>query len=273
MYLLNNYYLDINGKSFLGLIMERSKWTQKNYMFWYVLFMWGTISFFDIKKSKEFLIVVSILIISFYVLKHGYSKSALLAFFSGSVIYIIISFFNFSKKILLSFVSLFTAYIIFSPIIFSFVDLTNFHPRLRQRMQIYHTSVILIKNKLLTGYGFGSTLKLNLNDIVDTSKITISYINHMPGGHPHNLSLLFWIEYGIIGAIFLAFFIHRLFSTYINNNYATKHLAAALAMILSMDIITSFSWSIWYPQVLLTYSFFVSLLLLSSRLNYENEIS
>ena len=27
-------------------------------------------------------------------------------------------------------------------------------------------------------------------------------------------------------------------------------------MIIAFDIITSFSWSIWYPQVLLTFAFF-----------------
>ena len=263
MYLINTKNLVISNQTFFDIELWFSNWTQKNYMFWYVLLLWGTISFFNPKKIKELLIIFVLIFLSWYVLKNGYSKSTMIALYSGSVLYIVLSLFQFNKKVLFVFINLFTLYIIFSPILFSLVDLTPYHHRLILRDAIYHTSATLIKEHWLFGYGFGGTLDLHLSDFVDKINYPSHYIDTFPGGHPHNLSLLFWLEFGIVGAIFLAYFIHKLLKVFIENSYKKPNHAGLFAMIVSMDIITSFSWSIWYPQVLLTYSFFIALLVLS----------
>jgi hypothetical protein len=272
MYLMNHGYININSSEFtlLDEKMKRTNWTQKNYMFWYVLLMWGTISLFNIKRIKEAIFIFFLLGLSYYILKDGYSQSAGLAFMVGSVVYFLLSFLHFNKKVLMIIIGIFTAYIILSPIIFSIIDLSSYHHRLIIRMKLYHTSVEYIKHSLFYGYGFGSTLSLHLHDIMDTSKLPAKYfIDSFPGGHPHNLSLLFWIEFGLIGAIFLAYFVHKLLATFVENTYQKSNLAGLFAMIISMDIITSFSWSIWYPQVLLTYGFFIALLVLSMKNNSQ----
>jgi hypothetical protein len=137
MYMMNNHYIDINKYTWtiLDEQMKRTNWTQKNYMFWYVLFMWGTVSLFNIKKLWEAILIFIILGSSYFVLKNGYSQSAMLAFLTGSVVYVLLSILKISKKLLYILVGVFTAYIIFSPLFFSLVDLTSMHPKFILRMK------------------------------------------------------------------------------------------------------------------------------------------
>lgn len=261
--LLNTNIISINNVTFLEYIMYRSKWTQKNYMFMYVLLMFATLSFYDTRKKYDLLIIFSILIFSYFTIFGGYSRSARLSFGVGVLAYFVLSVFQIKKKYLLGFIWFLTIYIIFSPIILSFIDLAPYGSGLRQRDQIYNTSAAFIKEHWLFGYGYGSTLTISLKDFVNTVDLPKLYVNMYPGGHPHNLSLLFWLEFGIFGALFLAYFIHELLKFFIESTYLHTNHAALFGMIIAFDIITSFSWSIWYPQVLLTFAFFGAMLVLS----------
>ena len=165
---------------------------------------------------------------------------------------------------------IFTFYIIFAPIIFALIDFT-FLPKLVQRDAIYKTSLALIKEHWVFGYGYGSTLTIHLKDFVSNTDLPKHYINVFPGGHPHNLSLLFWLEFGVVGVSFLAYYIHKLLAFIIENTYDNTHQAAILSMVVAFDVITSFSWSIWYPQVLLTFAFFGIMLVLSLNVKVKRE--
>ena len=97
------------------------------------------------------------------------------------------------------------------------------------------------------------------------------YLSVFPRGQPHNLSLLFWLEFGVFGALFLAYYIHKLLFMFIEKTYNQMNLTALFGMIVAFDIITSFSWSIWIYQVLLTFSFFGIMLVLSLNINGQQD--
>lgn len=238
-------------------------WVEKAFDFWYILLLFGNLSFYSLKNKKDFSIILLLMLVSYYTIYNSYSKSALVALSLGICIFIFFSFISIKKQHINKAIWIFVLYIIFSPILFSLVDLSSYHPRLVSRNQIYHTAASLIQAHPLFGYGFGSTLTIHLKDIVESSKIPLYYINTFPGGHPHNLSLLFWLEFGIFGAIFLAYYIHKLLYLIVQKTYATNTLPALLALFVEFEILTSFSWSIWYPQVLLTFAFFAVMLTLS----------
>lgn len=265
IFLLDHQIISINHHSIFGLTMERIKWTQKNYMFWYILLMFGTLSFYNIRKKIDFFLMLILVIISYIVVFGGYSLSARLSFSVGIFLYTFLSIFYIKKKYLLTIIWIFTIYIIFSPIIFALIDFT-FLPKLVERDAIYKMSFALIKEHWIFGYGYGSTLALNIKDFVTISSLPKHYLDSYPGGHPHNLSLLFWLEFGVIGAAFLAYYIHKLLKYIIEETYNYSNQAGLLAMIVAFDIITSFSWSIWYPQVLLTFAFFGIMLVLSMNI-------
>ncbi|MCD6579807.1 O-antigen ligase family protein, partial [bacterium] len=264
--LLDHNIILIDNIHFLDYAMQRIKWTQKNYMFWYILLMFATLSFYNVRKKYELLIILAILALSYFAVFGGYSRSARLSFVVGVLAYTILSIFQINKKYLLGFIWFLTLYIIFSPIILSFLDLGSYISELRQRDQIYNTSAALITEHWFLGYGYGSTLSIHLKDVVSIADLPKIYINVYPGGHPHNLSLLFWLEFGIFGALFLIYFIHKFLKYFIENTYLYINQAALFGMIVAFDIITSFSWSIWYPQVLLTFSFFGAMLVLSMNI-------
>jgi O-antigen ligase len=238
-------------------------------MFWYVLLMFGTLSFYNFKNKKDMIIIFLIISVSYFALFAGYSRSARLAFVVGLAIYIGLSLFNVRKKYLHIVIWVLTLYIVFSPILFSFVDLTPYHQRLIQRDAIYHTAAALIKEHWLFGYGFGSTFHMYIKDFVDIAELPKHYIDRFPGGHPHNLSLLFWLEFGVFGAVFLAYYIHKLLLVFIDKTYNKISQPALFGMIVAFDIITSFSWSILIYQVLLTFSFFGIMLVLSMNINIQ----
>ena len=254
---------------FFDFYFKWTWWTQKNYTFWYVLLMFGTLSFYDIRKKVELIIISAILVLSYFAVFSGYSESAKLSYVIGVLIYILLSFFQIQKKNLLIITWLFTLYIILSPILFSLID-PSLYPKLESRVAVYKTAFALIKEHWLFGYGYGSTLVINIKDFVTISDLPKYYIDTFPGGHPHNLALLFWLEFGIIGAIFLAYYIHKLLVYIIENTYNYTNQAAILSLVVAFDIITSFSWSIWWPSVLLTFSFFGVILVLSMNIK-ENQ--
>jgi len=263
--LLDHQYIEIHKHVIFDMVMKRTHWTQKNYMFWYVLLFFGTLSFYDIRKKLDFFIILGMVVVSYFVVFGGYSLSARLSYGVGILLFLLLSYIHISKKYLLTIIWIFTFYIIFSPILFALIDFT-FLPKLVERDAIYKTSLALIKEHWLFGYGYGSTLSIHIKDFVGTANLPTHYLNAYPGGHPHNLSLLFWIEFGIVGALFLAYYIHKLLKYVIEETYEYTNQAAILSMIVAFDILTSFSWSIWYPQVLLTFAFFGIMLTLSMNI-------
>jgi len=271
--LLNSHILKINNVEIFDYILVRNDWTQKNYTFWYVLLMYGTISFYDIKKTRDRVVIIAIFALSYFVIFYGYSFLARVDYVAGLFIYVFLSIFNIHKKYLVYIIWCFILFILLAPIILHYIDLIG-HARLNSRNIINHVSTSVIKEHWLFGYGFGSTLSIKITDFVDisSSPYLLQHNGLFPGGHPHNVILLFWIEFGLIGGAFWAYFMHKLLTYIMKSTYQNSNQAGLFAMAVSLIIITFFSWSVWYPQVLLTFSFFGVMLVLSLNNNKKVNI-
>jgi len=151
---LNTNVISIDNVYLFSFLMERTDWTQKNYIFWYLLLSLGTLSFYNFRNKNDIVVILLIWIISFFAIFYSYSLLARLAFLVATAVYLLLAIFRFSKNSLLIFIWILTFYIIFSPILFSLIDLAPYHHRLVSRNAFYHTSAALIKEHWLFGYGF-----------------------------------------------------------------------------------------------------------------------
>jgi len=124
------------------------------------------------------------------------------------------------------------------------------------RLYLYDFCAGLVREKFLLGYGFGSTLSIPIPTNVLPGRLM------MPGGHPHNIVFLILIEHGIIGYLWLVGTIMVLFD-YLYK-LASDNVAgpAIWALVISGQIVFSLSFSIWHPDVVLTYGIFFILLLI-----------
>ena len=200
--LLNNKILSINGFRFGEHTMHWTGWTQKNYMFWYVLLLFGTVSFYDATNRKDLYPILFLFVLSFFVIYGGYSDSALLSYGFGLLVYFVLSVFNLQKKYLLWFAWAISLYLLLTPLLFSMIDFAPYHYKLVKRNANLNTSVALVKEHWFLGYGYGSTLTIKLKEFVSAADLPTHYKECYPGGHPHNLSFLFWLEFGVLARCF-----------------------------------------------------------------------
>ncbi len=261
--LLNSQLVIINDISIFNFIMHRSNWTQKNYIFWYIILTFGTLSFYKFKERNDFITILVIFSLAYYAIFNSYSQSAALALVVATIVYLVLSLATFRKVHLNIFIWILTLSLIFTPLLSSLIDLAQYHPRLVDRDALYYTATALIKEHWFFGYGFGSTLHLHTSEFINISNLSAPHVERFDGGHPHNISLLFWLEFGVFGAAFLGYYVHKLLRLVIDKTQNRNNQPALFAMIISFIVITSLSWSIWYPQVLLTYAFFGVMLVLS----------
>lgn len=265
VFLLIDHYIDISKEQLLGLQMWNKGWSEKNYAFWYVLLLFGTISFYDARRRTHIIIVLLLLIFSYFVLLNTTSGSAKLAFLVSSMIYIISEIGRARGQRYFYYFAIFISLCFFlTPFIFSFIISSLGGYGLESgRDQIYKTASEFLSHSWLYGYGFGSTETLNLKDFLAPEKLKDFHYFGFPGGHPHSLSLLFWLEFGVIGAILASFAVYKILKTIIDRAYGCHNLSALLAMSVGLLVIISFSWSKFYLAVLLTYAFYAVLVLLS----------
>lgn len=253
--------------------MYMGQWAEKNYTFWYLFLMWGSISFLHFKKYyiHESLLIVFILIISAFVIFNGYSVSAKLAFIISLLIYILFTTLKIRIKLALLYLipSIISLYVFFMPWISDiFIYLGELHPRLSSREPIIAISSALVKEHFLFGYGFRTTPSIPIQEYLPDVLLQ-KYGNpiHIPAMNPHNIPMLIWLNFGALGALLFSILIYKSLKTLIRMTIHKNNQAALLALIVSFLIITTFSWSGWWKITYLTYSFFVSIILLSLNTN------
>jgi O-antigen ligase len=117
---------------------------------------------------------------------------------------------------------------------------------------------------LFIGKGFGSTLSLNIIQFLpehpSPSNEWLESHETFPGNHPHNLVALFWLEFGLIGASILTFFINRANKVMVKLVNDSDSAPYIMSIITTATVLFSFSWSIWQTDVVLTYIMFFSCL-------------
>lgn len=249
-----------------GHRMSQHPWTQKNYMFWYLFLMWGTISFFYFSKlnKKDLFAILLILTTSCITIMSGYSDSAKLAFFLSLFIYLLFSFIKFDIKTLLFIPILISLYIFLMPWISDIIIyLSSLHERLAYREKHFALASALVKENLLFGYGYKTEASLLLQDFLAHDLLQKYGFKYLPGKNPHNIPLLIWLNFGAIGAFLFSFLIYLSMKKFILLTYTKNNQPALLGIISSFMIITTFSWSGWWPVTFLTYGFFVAMIFLS----------
>ena len=149
-----------------------------------------------------------------------------------------------------------------------FIYLGELHPRLSSREPIIAISSALVKEHFLFGYGFRTTPSIPIQEYLPDVLLQ-KYGNpiHIPAMNPHNIPMLIWLNFGALGALLFSILIYKSLKTLIRMTIHKNNQAALLALIVSFLIITTFSWSGWWKITYLTYSFFVSIILLSLNTN------
>lgn len=254
-----------------GYTMAVSDWAQKNYSFWYIILLFGAISFFDIKTNKKDLILVCLLfLISAWSIFTGYSESAKLAYIVGLILYMLFSIFK-AKPIVLNAIPLLIGlYILFFPWISDiYVFLSHINYRLEGRAPMFAIYSDLIKHSLIFGYGFNNTSEVHTINIVSQDIVNRYKDNdflHMCA--PHSLPLLLWINFGIIGMLPFSILLYTSVKKVINRTLSLFNQPALIALMAAFMVVITFSWGTWQPHALLTFTFFVGMILLSLNINY-----
>ena len=258
----------------LGYAMSMHVWAQKNYTFWYLFLMWGTISFFHLNKvnKNELYLIVAILLVSSIMIMSGYSDSSKLAFFASLIVYLLFTFVQFNIKTLMIIPIVLSLYILLTPWIADlFVQLSTVHTRLGWREPIFAIYSSVIKHNLIFGYGFNSTGAIVPSDFVSPDILEkYAHNKYMHKCSPHSTTLLIWLNFGILGASALSLLVYVATKNFIRLTYNKNNQAALLALIISFVIIITFSWGTWQAHSLLTFSFFIGMIFLSLNINTNN---
>ena len=240
-------------------------WNEKHHTFWLVILFWPTM--YSIKFSSKYNKVITVVFFLFALLS-SYSESAKVAIVLSVIIFITSKF-----KPIITWMITYWCMLLYSllfPFIFqiiSFTEMEFLSYRTYNRFALFETSSNLIMNNLTIGSGFGSSLSIDIFPHIPSSievnrvgvQLSDGSVNFL-GGHPHNFVALIWIEFGLIGALMLTFFLYR-FNQFIIK--IIKHSDAApyiISIITTVVILFSCSWSIWQTDVVLTYIMFIACL-------------
>jgi O-antigen ligase len=183
---------------------------------------------------------------------------ALAIYAGGLATYCMLTTMPVSKRGLKVMVWLIVIILFITPWLLNTFDVTKLDERVGDRTLVYQASYELVLQKPWLGYGFGSTLQL------EHPKLPMpDYVHHSyPGGHPHNLALLFWLEYGASGALFLCIGVWLMLNRVVEQAHGRDTMPAIAALIVTFFIMVSFSWSVWYYSIILFYAMFAGLVLL-----------
>lgn len=233
-------------------------WNEKHHTFWLVILFWTTMYF--IKHSSKYNKFITILFFLF-ALFSSYSESAKVA-----IIFSFIIFFISKVRPVFTWGIVYKAmllYILLFPFVLQILPISNLdsaYDRLYIRFLIWEVASNVIVDELIFGRGFGSTLSLNiipfLPEFHSSAREWLYTWKTFPGYHPHNFVALIWIEFGLIGALMLTFFLYK-FNRFISKTIKHSDVAPyIISIITTVLILFSCSWSIWQTDVVLTYIMF-----------------
>ncbi len=249
-------------------------WNNKFTASWFVFFYWGTVVTFQLKnlKSKVFLMILFLVVLVATInLK---SEGAVLALITSGLLYLICKKVNIFKYKTIYFL-FFNGTIIAPLLILIFFTFSNqkfyyqekptysnsIESSVMSRVPIYAATHNIIEQKPVLGYGFGSSMSIRYPDKKRNHPV---YGSILPGGHPHNIVFQFMIEFGLLGVAFLlainSYFLYFLRKFYSKND--KSHVL--ITLLLSFQVIFSFSFSIWKSDIVLLIIFFMLLMRIGS---------
>ena len=254
-----------------GLQPVDSAWNEKCHSFWLVFLLWLVISRTWRNDKKAVLLSILIFVVAALAIVTSYSDSAKLALAFSAFIFLLSRFST--EKLWATGLVLILSYVIMFPLIWHAFAFSEWEwlqgTEGYDRVLLFETASNAIGGNWFWGHGFGSTLTMPIENHLPefaspSAALTAISTGHnglFPGAHPHNIVALIWLDFGLIGATALAYFIVR-FSKYLRNTSEKQECASSiLALIASALVIFSLSFSIWQTDVVLTYAMFFSCLM------------
>ena len=242
-------------------------WNEKYHSFWLVFLSWT--SFFSTStyfaKKKANLINLLVFVYTTVALLTSYSHSAILAWIISSFIFLLSKF---NAKLLWKSLIIFVAvYILTFPFIWqlfpaSFWEWTNsINERTFIRFLLFETASNAIFDNWFWGHGFGSSLSLSISPYLPELTSHNNQLEWLcqqgglfPGGHPHNIVALIWLDWGLIGALSILFFVYKSYFWLKPMMVIQQKGPIINSLIISAIVIFSLSFSIWQTDVVMTYA-------------------
>lgn len=253
--------LDYNGVRIGSLSLTYNNWIEKYYVYWLILLTWGCVSFCTWRQRIQGIWISGLIATTIaLILTSGRSDRAPAIFLTGLGTYLALTFWPAQMRVLKVGVWLITLMLFCTPWLLRVVDIFQMDAWDIERTLIYRASYDLTLQKLWSGHGFGSTQHLK------HPELPAQFEHGFPGGHPHNLALLFWLESGVLGALFLCGTVWFMLMHVVRRVAGRETMPAAAALIISFVVMVTFSWSIWYLEILLFYAMFAGLVLLVTNI-------
>lgn len=243
-------------------------WNDKYYAFWFVFLIWGTVALLWRRGKGSTALAVVITICGFWSVFLTTSESAQLAAVVSLIVFLFCHLPFGSSRYPLYMTMFFCMFLvplcwmIFTPVMPISQDsilynITQNISGIKCRIPFYDVSTQLIRKEFILGYGFGSALSLPVPPDAFRGSSTL------PGGHPHNIVLLFFLEQGVFGFLWLTTAVFLLFNFIYKATLDRKGGPAVWALMISAQVIFSLSFDTWQADVVMIYAMLFVLLLVS----------
>jgi len=262
MILQNSEFYIKESLNYFAFECSVGAWNEKYHTFWLVIFFWPVM--FTIRRCFKYkkLLVISLALIA---TMSSYSESAKLALIISILIYFASSYNPRITWKIIYWGLIF--YVLCFPLIFQFLNLSVMdwvYGRLYERFLLFEVASNAIMDNFLIGKGFGSSLSLNIIQFLpehhSSARETLESYGTFPGNHPHNFVALIWLEFGLLGALILTYFINKTNKVMIKLVNCSDSAPYIISIITAVTVLFSLSWSIWQTDVVLTYIMFFSCL-------------
>jgi O-antigen ligase len=232
-------------------------WTEKYYIYWLLLLVWAVVSRFSSRTKTDRWVVLGLLAFTaMLIVASGRSLRALGIFACGVAVYFLLTKVAVSRRRLKFGLLALLVWWGAAPWLFNAVDFSKVDRRINERTRIYRATHDLVAQQPWLGHGFGRARELT------HPLLPRRFQQHFPGGHPHNLGLLFWLEYGLVGAVWLGGVTWILLRRVIDAAHGTEIWPALAALIVTFVTMVSFSWDIWDLNIILFYAAAAGLVIL-----------
>jgi hypothetical protein len=247
-------------KGLTPLRLDQSPWHDKNYAFWQLLLMWGSISLLWQRSPFCNFAAMAVLFVSVAAIFVSTSESSQLAVAVSTAVFLFANAVR-SKGhyalyycLVMSVVLLPVLWVCLAPVKPLLAPVLPQIKAITTRVELYDYTASLIQKELVLGYGFGSTLFMPI------PQGEVGWQFCFPGGHTHNLVLQFFIDHGLLGLGFLvavlSFFFHYLAHALEDNPQAP----AIWALVMAGLVLFSLSYAIWNADIVLMYCLWLALI-------------
>jgi O-antigen ligase len=240
-------------------------WNEKFHSFWLLFLLWLAVSQTWRNDPKSKALTGVLLVYSFVAIMTSYSESAKLAFVTALVFFL--ASMKVPKFAFRACVFSLVAYLLFFPFVWQLFPSgkwTWIAERHWDRIALFEIASNAICGKWFLGYGFGSTLSLQIGEFMPQGDLFAEKINNQahanngmfPGYHPHNIVALIWLDFGLIGVLLLALSIRKFYRFLLPIMNGSLLSSCIMGLFVSAIVTFSFSFSIWQTDVILTYAMF-----------------